>query len=231
MPTRLHVLLIRHGRRTCTARDPALRGMPARGSARTGARCSAAVSEGTLRHGAEVALVGIAAVWGLTFVMVQDAIAELPTMAFLGYRFLPAALLMAAVFWSPAAPAAARGLAAGVLMGVFLTAGYVFQTLGLEQTTVSNAGFITGHVRGAHAGARRRGPARPDRAARLGGSRGLRHRPLPAVRSGRRLPSARRRPGAARAPCPSRRTSWPRPAPLAGTTWEASWWCSCSCAA
>ena len=32
----------------------------------------------------------------------------------------------------------------GVLMGAFLTAGYVFQTLGLERTSASNAGFITG---------------------------------------------------------------------------------------
>lgn len=29
-------------------------------------------------------------------------------------------------------------------MGVFLTGGYIFQTLGLERTTASNAGFITG---------------------------------------------------------------------------------------
>ena len=29
-------------------------------------------------------------------------------------------------------------------MGVFLTGGYVFQTLGLEETTASNTGFITG---------------------------------------------------------------------------------------
>ena len=29
-------------------------------------------------------------------------------------------------------------------MGVFLAGGYIFQTLGMEQTTASNAGFITG---------------------------------------------------------------------------------------
>ena len=29
-------------------------------------------------------------------------------------------------------------------MGAFLTAGYIFQTLGLEETSASNAGFITG---------------------------------------------------------------------------------------
>jgi drug/metabolite transporter (DMT)-like permease len=93
---------------------------------------------------AEAGLVAIAAVWGLTFVMVQDAIELLPTMAFLGYRFLPAALLVAIVFRKRLLAMPAAGWRAGALMGVFLTAGYVFQTLGLEETTASNAGFITG---------------------------------------------------------------------------------------
>lgn len=35
-------------------------------------------------------------------------------------------------------------LAGGALMGLALGAGYVFQTFGLERTTASNAGFITG---------------------------------------------------------------------------------------
>jgi hypothetical protein len=41
------------------------------------------------RRVAELALVSIAAVWGLTFVMVQDAIEKLPTLAFLRWRFRP----------------------------------------------------------------------------------------------------------------------------------------------
>jgi drug/metabolite transporter (DMT)-like permease len=102
------------------------------------------VSENALCRAAEGALVGIAAVWGLTFVMVQDAIAELPTMAFLGYRFAAAALIVAVVFWHPLRRLGTDGWRAGLLMGVFLTAGYIFQTLGLEETTASNAGFITG---------------------------------------------------------------------------------------
>lgn len=96
------------------------------------------------RHAAEAALVGVAAVWGLTFVMVQDAIALLPTMAFLGYRFVPAALLVALIFRRRLLALSPAGWRAGLLMGVFLTAGYVTQTLGLEETTASNAGFITG---------------------------------------------------------------------------------------
>ena len=87
---------------------------------------------------------GIAAVWGLTFVMVQDAIELLPTMAFLGFRFVPAALLVALIFRRRLLELSTEGWRAGAVMGVFLTAGYVFQTLGLEETTASNAGFITG---------------------------------------------------------------------------------------
>ena len=87
---------------------------------------------------------GIAAVWGLTFVMVQDAIELLPTMAFLGYRFIPAALIVAIIFRHRLRRLNAAGWRAGALMGVFLTAGYICQTLGLEETSASNAGFITG---------------------------------------------------------------------------------------
>jgi drug/metabolite transporter (DMT)-like permease len=97
-----------------------------------------------LQRAAEAALIGIAAVWGLTFVMVQDAIELLPTMAFLGYRFIPAALLVAIVFRKQLVRLSPSGWRAGLLMGAFLTAGYIFQTLGLEETTASNAGFITG---------------------------------------------------------------------------------------
>ena len=99
---------------------------------------------GRRRLAAEAGLIGVAAVWGLTFVMVQDAIALLPTMAFLGYRFVPAALLVALVFRRQLRRLSAAGWRAGVAMGVLLTAGYAFQTLGLERTTASNAGFITG---------------------------------------------------------------------------------------
>jgi drug/metabolite transporter (DMT)-like permease len=97
-----------------------------------------------LRRVAELALIGVAAVWGLTFVMVQDAIERLAPMAFLAYRFIPAAVLVGIAFWRPLRALPARGWRAGVVMGIFLTAGYVAQTLGLEHTTASNAGFITG---------------------------------------------------------------------------------------
>jgi len=93
---------------------------------------------------AELALLAIATVWGLTFVMVQDAIEQLPVMAFLAYRFIPAALLMAIAFRGRLASLTADGIRRGLLMGVFLAVGYITQTFGLEATTASKAGFITG---------------------------------------------------------------------------------------
>ena len=92
----------------------------------------------------ELALVAVCAVWGLTFVMVQDAIEIVPTMAFLAYRFVPACLLVTVMFWGRIRRLSSKGWKAGLIMGVFLTGGYVFQTFGLERTTAANAGFITG---------------------------------------------------------------------------------------
>ncbi|MGH2821137.1 MAG: DMT family transporter, partial [Actinomycetota bacterium] len=92
----------------------------------------------------ELGLIGIAAIWGLTFVMVQDAIEEIPVMTFLAYRFLPAAAVVAAFSSNELRKLSGGGVRAGLFMGIFLTSGYVCQTLGLERTTASNAGFITG---------------------------------------------------------------------------------------
>jgi drug/metabolite transporter (DMT)-like permease len=90
------------------------------------------------------ALVGVAGVWGLTFVMVQDAVRVIPAMTFLAYRFLPAAALVGVVFRTELRSLPARGWLTGLQLGAFLTAGYIFQTVGLEHTSAAHAGFITG---------------------------------------------------------------------------------------
>ena len=95
-------------------------------------------------HAALLALVAVTAVWGLTFVQVKDAVALYPLFAFLAVRFAIASLVLAI----PAAPRlrslGRSGAVAGVGLGLLLAAGYALQTAGLERTTVSSAGFITG---------------------------------------------------------------------------------------
>jgi len=91
-----------------------------------------------------LSLIGVSAVWGATFPLVKDAVEQIPVTTFLGYRFTVAAIVAAVVFRKQFLSLSPAGWKAGALMGVFLTAGYLFQTFGLERTTSSNAGFITG---------------------------------------------------------------------------------------
>jgi drug/metabolite transporter (DMT)-like permease len=91
-----------------------------------------------------VALIVVTAVWGVTFVQVKDAVAIYPLFGFLAVRFAIASATLAL-------PAAKRvrglgrsGAVGGAFLGLLLAAGYALQTAGLEKTTVSSTGFITG---------------------------------------------------------------------------------------
>ena len=90
------------------------------------------------------ALIVVTAVWGVTFVQVKDAVELYPLFAFLAVRFAIASLTLAV----PAAPRVRSlgrpGISAGALLGLLLAGGYALQTAGLERTTVTNTGFITG---------------------------------------------------------------------------------------
>jgi len=101
---------------------------------------------------ADISLLTIAFIWGLTFVMVQDAVRAYPVFAFLSARFILAFLtLLLLTFllrgrmagWGQATPMG-KQIGAGIVIGLFLFAGYAFQTMGLVYTTPAKAGFITG---------------------------------------------------------------------------------------
>jgi drug/metabolite transporter (DMT)-like permease len=91
-----------------------------------------------------LALVAITAVWGVTFVQVKDAVALYPLFAFLAVRFAIATGVLAVPAFARVRSLGRDGAAGGVLLGMLLAAGYVLQTAGLERTTVSSTGFITG---------------------------------------------------------------------------------------
>ena len=89
-------------------------------------------------------LVAVTAVWGVTFVQVKDAVAIYPLFAFLALRFAIAGCTLAVPGASRLRSLGRGGIAAGALAGSLLGGGYVLQTAGLERTTVSSTGFITG---------------------------------------------------------------------------------------
>jgi drug/metabolite transporter (DMT)-like permease len=96
------------------------------------------------RHGLEVALIAVAALWGFTFVMVKEAVERVPPFEFLALRFSLAAVVLTGVFWRQIREMGRDGLRAGVIAGSALCTGYAFQTVGLQYTTATNAGFVTG---------------------------------------------------------------------------------------
>jgi drug/metabolite transporter (DMT)-like permease len=89
-------------------------------------------------------LVGVTAIWGVTFVQVQDAIALYPLFAFLAVRFAISTIVLAPFAWRPLRTLPREGVLAGLGVGVLLAGAYGLQTAGLDRTTVASTGFITG---------------------------------------------------------------------------------------
>jgi len=91
---------------------------------------------------ADGVLVVVTAIWGSSFVVVQDAVRLADPFTFLVLRFTLAAALLTALDW--------RGLAdrklvvAGAWLGALLFVGFITQTAGLQFTTPSRSGFLTG---------------------------------------------------------------------------------------
>jgi drug/metabolite transporter (DMT)-like permease len=90
------------------------------------------------------ALIAVTVVWGVTFVQVKDAVEIYPLFAFLAVRFAIATVTLSVPGAGRIRGLGRSGVGAGALLGLLLAAGYALQTAGLERTTVSSTGFITG---------------------------------------------------------------------------------------
>jgi len=98
---------------------------------------------------ADLILLLIAFIWGATFVVVQNAIGTLPPNTFNAVRFTIASLFLVLIYVLVYRKQEDSGfsrpmLRGGLLIGLWLFAGYALQTMGLVYTTPSKAGFITG---------------------------------------------------------------------------------------
>jgi len=93
---------------------------------------------------ADFGLLLVTLLWGSTFVLVKETLAEIEPYNFLALRFALASLTMLIVFRRHLTAVTHRELKAGAIIGLFLFAGYAFQTVGLQYTTAGKAGFITG---------------------------------------------------------------------------------------
>ena len=93
---------------------------------------------------ADFLLLTVAIAWGVTFLMVQDAIKSVPVYAFLFWRFGIATILMAIIAYKYFDKLNKQTILYGVILGCFLFSAFATQTFGLAYTKSSIIAFLTG---------------------------------------------------------------------------------------
>ena len=85
-------------------------------------------------------------IWGTTFVITKNALADISTLYFLALRFGLGTVCMLPLLLRGTRSAGEslwRGLASGALPGLFLWLGFILQTFGLRSTSAAHSGFLT----------------------------------------------------------------------------------------
>ena len=93
---------------------------------------------------ADLLLLSVAIAWGVTFLMVQDAINTTPVYAFLFFRFAIASILMFFIAYKFLNEINKKTIVYGIILGLFLFSAFATQTFGLAYTKSSIVAFITG---------------------------------------------------------------------------------------
>lgn len=89
-------------------------------------------------------LLGVAMSWGLAFVTMKDALGRQSVNSFLFYRFALAAIALIIIRPQIIKNINKDIVKRGGITGLFLAAGFIFQTYGLDMTGAAVTGFITG---------------------------------------------------------------------------------------
>ena len=89
-------------------------------------------------------LLAVAMSWGLAFVTMKDALGRQSVNSFLFYRFALAAIALLIVRPQILKKIDKDIIKHGGITGLFLAAGFIFQTYGLDMTGAAVTGFITG---------------------------------------------------------------------------------------
>jgi len=89
-------------------------------------------------------LTAATAVWGSAFVVTKGTLTGMSAAGFLTWRFAIAAVVLALVGLSRIRAMSATDVSHGVLLGVFLSAGFLLQTTGLRDVSATLSGFLTG---------------------------------------------------------------------------------------
>src|SRR6266508_6007234 len=93
---------------------------------------------------ADLALLVLTLLWGTTFHFVKAVLAVASPALFLAARFGIAVAVLAPAWILRKERPGPRLIRDGLLLGLFMLAGFALQTLGLRHTTPARSGFLTG---------------------------------------------------------------------------------------
>lgn len=93
---------------------------------------------------AHLLLILVTFIWGVTFVEIKDALADISPLLLNAIRMMVASFVLAAIYLPRVRRLSLTQLRAGAIVGGFLFLGYTFQTTGLRLTTPSKSAFLTG---------------------------------------------------------------------------------------
>jgi len=97
-----------------------------------------------MRRRAEFLLFLTTFVWGSTFVAVKVAMMEVAPLLLTSVRFALACAIAAPIWHKEIRAINFSVFKKGLVLGLLLSVGFILQTLGLQMTTASKTGFITG---------------------------------------------------------------------------------------
>ncbi len=95
------------------------------------------------KYRGEMGLILVSIVWGSGFIATAIGLDYMTTYETLAGRFLVASLLLAVFNYKKIRTISGQTIKKGMILGIFLFAAFVLQTLGLEYTTPSKNAFLT----------------------------------------------------------------------------------------
>lgn len=93
---------------------------------------------------ATLLLIAVTAVWGSSFFLTRDLVDRIPATDYLAVRFAIAGAVMLPLTWRQVRALSARQLLLGSCIGGLYAMAQLVQTIGLEHTSATRSGFITG---------------------------------------------------------------------------------------
>jgi len=92
---------------------------------------------------ADILLLTIAMVWAATFIIIKNALDDIPPFFFTALRFLIASIIGTFIWGKYLVKASAKDYMQGAVLGAIFGIGFLLQTWGLQYTTIAKSSFIT----------------------------------------------------------------------------------------